>query len=53
LGKYALANHVNLDDASEDTGDDASEDAGDWEAMECTVRSWIYASIAPIFSLTS
>jgi hypothetical protein len=39
LGKYTLADHANLDDAP--------EDAGDWEAMECNVRSWMYASIAP------
>jgi hypothetical protein len=39
LGKYALADHINLDAAP--------QDVGDWDAMECTVRSWIYASITP------
>jgi hypothetical protein len=39
LGKYALADHVNLDAAP--------QDIGDWDAMECTVRSWMYASITP------
>jgi hypothetical protein len=39
LGKYALADLVNLDAMP--------QDAGDWGAMECTVRSWMYASITP------
>jgi hypothetical protein len=39
LGKYALADHVNLDATP--------QDAGDWDAMECTVSSWMCASITP------
>jgi hypothetical protein len=39
LGKYALADHVNLVDAPTDDAD--------WDAMECTVHSWMYAFIAP------
>jgi hypothetical protein len=39
LGKYALVDHGNLDNAP-------TNDA-DWDTMECTVRSWMYAFIAP------
>jgi hypothetical protein len=37
MGKYALADHVNLDTAL--------PSATDYDAMRCTVRSWMYASI--------
>lgn len=37
MGKYALADHVNLDTAL--------PSATDCDAMRCTVRSWMYASI--------
>jgi hypothetical protein len=39
LGKYALVDHINLDAVPQDTSD--------WDTMECTVHSWMYASITP------
>ena len=38
LGKYTIANHILSDDVLDDE---------EWRCMDCTMNSWIYATVSP------